>query len=198
MESFSDGVIAVIITIMVLEFKLPNAAGPAAFAATIFPTLAVYLLSFTYTGIYWINHHHLVHRFKRVDAPILYANLLFLFCLSLVPLATRYVLDERFDSFSVAMYASGLLLSSAGFILRSASLTRHFKKAGTANATQIATQRAESRKTLISLAMYAIAIPLAYWHPVAAVADLAMVTLLWIVPGFLLKPNHDDPSTTNP
>src|SRR6516225_6217777 len=77
LESFSDGVIAVIITIMVLEFKLPQEPGPKAFITHVVPTLAVYLLSFTYTGIYWINHHHLVNRLKRVDAPILYANLLF-------------------------------------------------------------------------------------------------------------------------
>ena len=116
LESFSDGVIAVIITVMVLEFKLPQEPGAKAFIASVVPTLAVYLLSFTYTGIYWINHHHLVHRLKYVHAPILYANLFLLFCLSLLPFATSYVLSEKVNSFSVAVYAGELFLSgSASF-----------------------------------------------------------------------------------
>jgi len=84
LEAFSDGVIAVIITIMVLELKVPRANGIAGLRA-ILPTLLVYLLSFTFTAIYWINHHHLVGRVEEVDPRILYANLLFLFCLSLLP-----------------------------------------------------------------------------------------------------------------
>lgn len=186
LESFSDGVIAVIITIMVLEFKLPHDPGPKAFAAAIIPTAAIYLLSFTFTGIYWINHHHLVHRLKRVDAPILYANLLLLFCLSLLPFATSYALNEMFDSFSVAVYAGALFLSGLGFILLSATITRHFHRTATANPVAVAIQKAEWRKSLLSLAMYASAIPLAYWHPFIAAADLALVTLLWIIPGFML------------
>ena len=186
LESFSDGVIAVIITIMVLNFKLPHDPGPKAFAVTFLPTLAVYLLSFTFSGIYWINHHHLIHRLKRVDAPILYANLLLLFCLSLLPFATSYVLNEKFNSFSVAVYAGALFLSGAGFILLSVAITRHFHRTGAANPVNVAMQRAEWRKSLLSLAMYASAVPLAYWRPFISAADLALVTLLWIIPGFML------------
>jgi uncharacterized membrane protein len=186
LESFSDGVIAVIITIMVLEFKLPQEPGPKAFMIRVIPTLAVYLLSFTYTGIYWINHHHLVNRLKRVDAPILYANLLLLFCLSLLPFATSYVLNEKFNSFSVAVYAGELFLSGLGFVVLSAAVTRHFHRTGTANPVKLATQKAEKRKAFLSLALYALAVPLAYWHPSIAVAGLALGTLLWIVPGFML------------
>jgi uncharacterized membrane protein len=186
LESFSDGVIAVIITIMVLEFKLPQEPGPKAFITAVVPTLAVYLLSFTYTGIYWINHNHLVHRLKHVDAPILYANLLLLFCLSLLPFATSYVLNERLNSFSVAVYAGELFLSGLAFVVLSASITRHFHRTGTANAAKLATQKAEARKSFLSLALYVLAVPLAYWHPLMAVAGLAIGTLLWIVPGFML------------
>jgi uncharacterized membrane protein len=186
LESFSDGVIAVIITIMVLEFKLPHEPGPKAFITDITPTLAVYLLSFTYTGIYWINHHHLVNRLKRVDAPILYANLLLLFCLSLLPFATSYVLSQKFSSFSVAVYAGELFLSGLGFVVLSAAVTRHFHRTGTANSVKLATQKAEGRKGFLSLALYALAVPLAYWHPSIALANLALGTLLWIVPGFML------------
>jgi uncharacterized membrane protein len=186
LESFSDGVIAVIITVMVLEFKLPQEPGPKAFIAGVAPTLAVYLLSFTYTGIYWINHHHLVHRLKYVDAPILYANLLLLFCLSLLPFATSYVLSEKFDSFSVAVYAGELFLSGSAFVVLSSVITRHFYRTGTANPVKVAAQSAERRKGFLSLTLYALAVPLAYWHPFIATADLALGTLLWIVPGFML------------
>jgi uncharacterized membrane protein len=186
LESFSDGVIAVIITIMVLEFKLPQEPGPKAFLAAVLPTLAVYLLSFTYTGIYWINHNHLVHRLKHVDAPIQYANLLLLFCLSLLPFATSYVLSERLNSFSVAVYAGELLVSGLAFVVLSGSVTRHFHRTGTANSAKLATQKAEARKSFLSLGLYVLAVPLAYWHPFIAVAGLALGTLLWIVPGFML------------
>jgi uncharacterized membrane protein len=186
LESFSDGVLAVIITIMVLEFKLPQEAGPKAFIAAVVPTLAVYLLSFTYTGIYWINHNHLVQRLKRVDAPILYANLLLLFCLSLLPFATSYVLSEQFNSFSVAVYAGELFLSGLGFVVLSAAVSRHFYRTGTVNPGKLATQKAEARKSFLSLALYALAVPLAYWHPFIAATNLVLGTLLWIVPGFML------------
>ena len=197
LEAFSDGVIAVIITIMVLDFKLPRAPGPAAFIPAILPTLAVYLLSFTFTGIYWINHHHLVHRLKRVDAAILYANLFFLFALSLLPFCTSYALAEHFDSFSVAIYASSLLLSGVGFLALSKSITRHRHRHGTlGSALEEEIQQAEWRKGLLSLTMYAAAIPLAYWHPLIAAADIALVTLVWIVPGFLIRAAHQNGSTT--
>jgi uncharacterized membrane protein len=192
LESFSDGVIAVIITIMVLEFKVPQEPGPKAFIAGIVPTLAIYLLSFTYTGIYWVNHHHLVHRLNRVDSPILYANLLLLFCLSLIPFATSYVLSEGFNGFSIAVYAGELFLSGLAFLFLSAAVTRHFRRTGTSNPIKLATQKAEVRKTFLSLALYALAVPLAYWHPFIAVAALAIGTLLWIVPGFMLPSSHSE------
>lgn len=194
LESFSDGVIAVIITIMVLEFKLPHEAGPKAFIASVVPTLAVYLLSFTYTGIYWINHNHLVHRLKRVDAAILYANLLLLFCLSLLPFATSYVLSQKFTSFSIVVYAGELCFSGLAFLVLSAAVTRHFHRTGVANPVTLATQKAEARKAYLSLALYVLAASLAYWHPLIAAAPIAFGTLLWIVPGFMLEP--DTPGET--
>src|SRR3954464_9401243 len=172
LESFSDGVIAVIITIMVLEFKLPQEPGPKPFLVALVPTLAVYLLSFTYTGIYWINHNHLVHRLKHVDAPILYANLLLLFCLSLLPFATSYVLSEELNSFSLAVYAGNLFLSGLAFVVLSAAITRHFHRTGASNPAKLAAQKAEARKSCLSLGLYVLAAPLAYWHPFIAVAVL--------------------------
>lgn len=98
LEAFSDGVIAVIITIMVLELKVPSQKGIAGLL-TILPTLIVYFISFSFTAIYWINHHHLVSRIEQADQRTLYANLAFLFCLSLLPFFTSYVLDKESDSF---------------------------------------------------------------------------------------------------
>ncbi|WP_433967034.1 TMEM175 family protein [Tunturiibacter gelidiferens] len=94
LEAFSDGVIAVIITIMVLELKVPHQEGVAGLY-TVLPTLAVYAISFAFTGIYWINHHHLVHRTEEADELVLYANLFFLFWLSLLPFFTSYVLEKN-------------------------------------------------------------------------------------------------------
>lgn len=102
LEAFSDGAIAVIITIMVLELKVPHQDGTAGLYAII-PILLVYLLSFAFTGIYWINHQHLVRRVESADRLILYANLGFLFCLSLLPFATSYVLEKKIDSFAVCL-----------------------------------------------------------------------------------------------
>jgi uncharacterized membrane protein len=193
MEAFSDGVIAVIITIMVLDFKIPHDPGPGAFVPAIVPTLVVYLLSFMFTGIYWINHHHLVDRLKRVDAPILYANLFFLFALSLMPFCTSYAIAEKFDSFSVAVYAGSLLVSGTGFMALSTAIRRHQgRHGGVESEVQAAIQEAEWRKGLLSMAMYGAAIPLAYWHPLVAAVDISLVTLVWILPGFLLKAAHEN------
>ena len=110
LEAFSDGVIAVIITIMVLELKVPLESGLAGFTS-VFPTLGVYALSFSFTGVYWVNHHHLVHRTDEADERILYANLFFLFWLSLLPFFTNYVLDKKMDSFSVGLYVVSMILT---------------------------------------------------------------------------------------
>ena len=161
------------------------------------PTLAVYLLSFTFTGIYWINHHHLVHRLKRVDAAILYANLFFLFALSLLPFCTSYALAEHFDSFSVAIYASSLLLSGVGFLALSKSITRHRHRHGTlGSALEKRSSRPSGAKACSASPCTPPPSPLAYWHPLIAAADIALVTLVWIVPGFLIRAAHQNGSTT--
>src|SRR5581483_4421765 len=112
LEAFSDGVIAVIITIMVLELKVPQANGIAGLRAVL-PVLLIYLLSFAFTAIYWINHQHLIERIEAADARILYANLLFLFCLSLLPFFTSYLIEKSVDSFAVALYV--LAMIATGF-----------------------------------------------------------------------------------
>ncbi len=184
MEAFSDGVIAVIITIMVLEFKVPKADGLAGFR-TLLPTLAVYVLSFSFTGIYWINHHHLVDRLKRVDALILWANLSLLFSLSLLPFFTSYMIDKHLDSFSVALYICSLLFSGLTFGLLQKSIDRHLRRSGHPyEPAELLLQSGEQRKSLVSVAMYLLALPLAFFRPWLALLDAAFVTLLWILPTF--------------
>jgi cytochrome b561 len=103
------------------------------------------------------------------------------------------VLSEKFNSFSVAVYAGELSLSGLGFVVLSAAVTRHFHRTGIANPVKLATQKAEARKGFLSLALYALAVPLAYWHPFIAATNLVLGTLLWIVPGFMLpSPGHSE------
>jgi uncharacterized membrane protein len=191
LESFSDGVIAVIITIMVLEFKVPQANGIAGLR-TILPTLAVYLLSFSFTGIYWINHHHLVNRLKHVDSLILWANLGLLFFLSLLPFFTDYMVVKGRDAFSVALYASSLLMTGLSFTLLQKAIGRHLRRADSVPAHELALHDAQEIKGKISLAIYALAIGLAYVRPALALVATALVTVMWIVPTLGLEKQYTD------
>ena len=190
LEAFSDGVIAVIITIMVLELKVPREAGMAGFVTTL-PALAVYAQSFAFTGIYWVNHHHLVARLRRVDHLILWTNLIFLFCLSLLPFFTNYLVEKRMDSFSVALYAVSLLTTGVGFTLLQKAIGRHLCRYKTKDdAYERRLQMAEQRKAYLSVTMYLAATPLAFWRPWVALADVALVTVIWIIPTFGLRPEQ--------
>jgi uncharacterized membrane protein len=188
LEAFSDGVIAVIITIMVLELKVPRQEGLAGLYSVL-PTLAVYLLSFAFTGIYWINHHHLVHRTKEADVLILYANLFFLFCLSLLPFFTSYVLEKKIDSFSVATYAALMATTGFSFMLLRMAIARRLRTAGELEPQDTAVEH----KHWLSLLLYVIAIPLAFYHRHVALGLCALVTALWITPTTGVRPHHNSP-----
>ena len=183
LEAFSDGVIAVIITIMVLELKVPHQDGIAGLYAVL-PTLAVYAISFAFTGIYWINHHHLVHRTDEADELVLYANLSFLFCLSLLPFLTSYVLDKKMDSFSVALYASSMVVTGFSFLLLRLAIARRLRLAGKLETQDTSVQH----KHWMSLLTYVAAIPMAYYHPHIALGLCAFVTVIWITPTAGVKP----------
>ena len=186
LEAFSDGVIAVIITVMVLELKIPVENGLPGLLP-ILKTLAVYALSFTFTGIFWVNHHHQIHRLKHVDGAILYANLGLLFFLSLLPFFTSYMVAKGLDSFSVAVYAASLVLSGLAFLGLTHAIGRHLLRTGEMDTpAERARQRAGDRKGLLSQVLYAAAIPLAFWRPGTALALIGCVTLLWVVPGFAI------------
>ncbi|NYF78811.1 TMEM175 family protein [Granulicella arctica] len=187
LEAFSDGVIAVIITIMVLELKVPHQDGFAGLYAVL-PTLLVYALSFAVTGIYWINHHHLVHRTEEADSLILYANLAFLFSLSLLPFFTSYVLEKRMDSFSVAIYAASMIANGFTFMGLRMAIARRLRQAGTLEHEDTAVER----KHWMSLLVYFIAMPMAFYHPHLALSMIALVTVIWITPTAGVKPHPEN------
>ena len=188
LEAFSDGVLAVIITIMVLELKVPHQSGAAGVHA-ILPILFVYILSFTFTGIYWVNHHLLLHRIEEVDARVLYSNLLFLFCASLLPFFTSWVLEKERDSFSVVLYSLSLFATGGTFMLLRLAVERRLRLAGQRTRKDVTAQT----KHWLSLGLYVLAIPVAYLHPLAAMLIDALVTLVWILPDLGTKDCRLDP-----
>ena len=183
LEAFSDGVIAVIITIMVLELHVPEASGPAGLWR-IAPRLGIYALSFAMTGIYWINHHEMLRRIESANYRVLWANLLFLFSLSLIPFFTDYVGEKRFDSFSTALYAVVMLLAGQGFLVLRLAVDRLKRAQG---AVQPKTSQLETAKHLASLILYGIAIPVAYYKPAISISLNILVTVIWIAPEFGLR-----------
>jgi len=182
LEAFSDGVIAVIITIMVLELKVPRANGIAGLRP-ILPILLVYLLSFTFPAIYWINHHQLVGRVEEVDARILYSNHVFLFSLSLLPFFTSWVLEKELDAFSVILYAISLVATGTGFLLLRLAIMRRLRLKHQLLAADISAQR----KHWIPIALYTASIPAAFFHPPIALGCDAIVSIMWILPGLGTK-----------
>ncbi len=190
LEAFSDGVLAVIITIMVLELKVPHENGAAGLHAIV-PILFVYILSFTFTGIYWVNHHLLLSRIEQVDARILYSNLLFLFCASLLPYFTSWVLEKDRDTFSVILYTVSLLSSGFTFMLLRLAIERRLHLSGSHTAVDAATQH----KHWLSLALYFFAIPVAFYRPTLAILVDAAVTLVWILPDLGTRHGRLHPNT---
>jgi len=171
LEAFSDGVIAVIITIMVLELKVPAHDGIAGLRA-VAPTVFLYLLSFVQVGIYWVNHHYLIDEVETVSHGILWANLIFLFFLSLFPFATNWIGEKGLSSFSTALYAGASLLPGASYsVLSFAIRARSTKPAHATWGKQIA-----------SVTMYLSAIPLAFYRPAISLVLIALVAILWLLP----------------
>jgi len=176
MEAFSDGVIAIIITIMVLELRAPHEANPAALIPLI-PVFLSYLLSFIFLGIYWNNHHHLLHAVEHVNGRVLWANLHLLFWLSLVPFVTGWMGQNNFARWTLAIYGMVLLLSAiAYFILVRALLSVHSRN------SVLATALGSDFKGKISMVIYIVAIPLALVKWWIACALYILVAIIWLVP----------------
>ena len=176
LEAFSDGVLAVIITIMVLEMKAPEGADLAALAAVL-PVFLVYVLSFIYLGIYWSNHHHMLHAVERVDGRVLWANLHLLFWLSLVPFVTGWMGANHFAAVPTALYGAVLLMAAVSYtILQTALVAVNGRHAVLAHAV------GRDFKGKLSIVCYVAAIPLAFVHQLISDALYILVALVWIVP----------------
>ncbi|MBY0232943.1 MAG: TMEM175 family protein [Gemmataceae bacterium] len=176
LEAFSDGVLAIILTIMVLELKAPASADPEALLPVL-PFFLSYLLSFAFIGIYWNNHHHLFQAARRVDGAVLWANLHLLFWLSLVPFTTHWMGQSGFAPWPVALYGVVLLLAAVAFALLVRCLVALEGKD-----SALAQAIGRDRKGNASLLLYGLSAPAAFLHPWLACAGYAAVALIWIVP----------------
>jgi uncharacterized membrane protein len=176
LEAFSDGVIAIIITIMVLELKTPRETGLAALLP-VAPVFASYVLSFIYVGIYWNNHHHMLHSTRRVTGGILWANLHLLFWLSLFPFATAWMGENHLAPTPTAVYGFVLLMAAlAYYILQCAIIAQQGRDSLLASAI------GNDWKGKLSPALYFAAIPLAYATPWISNGLFVLVALVWLVP----------------
>lgn len=176
LEAFSDGVLAIIITIMVLEFKVPNDTTFESVVKLSHKFLS-YILSFIYVGIYWNNHHHMMHTVKRVNGKILWANLHLLFWLSLIPFTTAWIGEHHFASFPMMLYGIILLMNAiAYFILQNAIIASHGKDSILSKAV------GKDIKGKISLVLYVIAVVLTKYSTLISGVLYIIVAILWLIP----------------
>jgi len=176
LEAFSDGVIAIIITIMVLEMKVPEGWDLAALVPVI-PVFLSYVLSFVYLGIYWNNHHHLFQAVKQVNGAVLWANLHLLFWLSLVPFVTGWMGENEFAPWPVALYGVVLFAAGAAYYILTCALIAHHGKD-----SELANILSQNTKEKASVAIYAVAIPLAFVSSWISGGLYVVVAIMWLVP----------------
>ena len=176
LEAFSDGVIAIIITIMVLELKAPHAAEWSALAGLV-PQLLSYVLSFVYVGIYWNNHHHMLHTLDTTSGAILWANLHLLFWLSLIPFVTAWMGENHFAELPLALYGVVLLCAALAYLLLQRRIIRH-----QGEGSKLAAALGRDVKGVASPLLYAVAIAAAFFAPWLAGAIYVGVALAWLVP----------------
>ncbi len=175
-EAFSDGVIAIIITIMVLELKVPHGTD-LAMLVPLLPIFLCYVLSFIFVGIYWNNHHHMFHAVKHVGGWVLWANLHLLFWLSLIPFSSGLVGENELGAIPVALYAANMLMCAIAFtLLARALIGQHGADSDFGRAL------GSDAKGKISLGSYVLAVPLAFWQPILSLVLLAAVAAMWVVP----------------
>ena len=192
LEAFSDGVIAVIITIMVLDLKVPardisNAAG----LHQSLPLVLVYLLSFVQTGIYWVNHHYLLDDLDRVTHGILWSNLALLFSLSLIPFATNWVGVRGISPFSIALYGATCAFPGIPWMVLSTLISHRTPNPPASS----------FGKQLASFLLYVVSIPMAYVSPYISIGMIIIVGIIWLLPPRkiveLTRPSRTDPPAPN-
>jgi uncharacterized membrane protein len=179
MEALTDGVVAVILTLMVLELKIPHSVGLDALRP-LAPLFLIYVLSFVNVGIYWNNHHHMLHVVQRINGASLWANMLLLFWLSLIPFGIGWMDQSDFASLPTAAYGVVLTLAAISYTL----LQRNLMSANGCEASELAAAMGggTDRKGLISLAVYLVAIALAFVEPWISIALYTAIALAWLIP----------------
>ena len=177
LEAFSDGVLAIIITIMVLEIKMPHSTDWAELLK-LWPVLFSYILSFIYVGIYWGNHHHLLHTVRKVNPGIIWSNMLLLFCLSLLPFATSWMGENHFETNTVVVYAILMELNALAYYLLQSCIL----KSQNHNEKLRAALEKSKLKAMLSQVAYLSAIPIAFWQPGISFFLFFAVAVAWIVP----------------
>ena len=176
LEAFSDGVIAIIITIMVLELQAPHEATLAALRPLL-PVMLSYVLSFVFVGIYWNNHHHLLQAARQVNGPTLWANLHLLFWLSLIPFVSGWMGETAFAAWPVAIYGVVMLFAGiAYYILVHALIALHGAD------SHLAAAIGRDTKGIISVVIYAVAVPLAFFNAGIAFGLYVLVAIIWFIP----------------
>ncbi|HET6150937.1 MAG TPA: TMEM175 family protein [Polyangia bacterium] len=176
LEAFSDGVLAILITIMVLELKVPHGANLEALRPLL-PVFLSYVLSFINLGIYWNNHHHMLHATGRINGKTLWANLHLLFWLSLVPFVTAWMGDNHLAPLPTAVYGGVMLLSAIGYVTLASTII-----AAEGPESKLAKAFGKDRKGRISLALYGTAVPLSFVNQWVAKGIYVLVALIWLVP----------------
>ena len=176
LEAFSDGVFAVLITIMVLELKVPHGADWDALSPLL-PIFLTYVLSFVFLGIYWNNHHHMLHTVDRINGAFLWANHHLLFWLSLVPFTTGWMGENHWEALPTAVYGAVLLMSGLAFLILERTIIHH---QGAHSKLKAAVGK--DVKGMLSAALYIIAIPLAFVHQVISDVIYVAVALMWLIP----------------
>jgi TMEM175 potassium channel family protein len=187
LEAFSDGVIAILITIMILELRAPHGADWRALGPVIAPLLT-YVLSFVLLGIYWTNHHHLLQATERCNGKILWANLHLLFWLSLVPFVTAWMGENHFAAIPTAAYGAVMLLCAIAYTILQLTIV-----ASQGPSSRLAAALGSDFKGKVSMLMYAAAIPLAFVHELISDALYVTVALMWLVPDRRIESRLDHP-----
>jgi uncharacterized membrane protein len=183
LEAFSDGVIAVLITIMVLELKPPH-GGDLETLRPLLPIFLTYVLSFVMLGIYWNNHHHMLHATERINGAIMWANLHLLFWLSLVPFVTGWMGENHFEAAPTALYGFVLLMAGISYTIMESAIIRD-----QGPHSKLAAAVGREFKGKLSATLYAVAVPLAFVNELIADAIYVCVALMWLVPDRRIERN---------
>jgi uncharacterized membrane protein len=176
LEAFTDGVVAIIITIMVLEIKVPQGADLAALMAGL-PIFLAYALSYLNVGIFWNNHHHMLHATERINGRVLWCNLFLLFWLSLIPFVIRWMDEAGITPLPTAAYGAVLAMAAVGYTLLQRAII-----AANGRTSRLATALGHDLKGKLSLAAYVLGMPVAFFSPWIAVALYVAVALMWFIP----------------